>query len=273
MGQLGATHLRFAVTDCLRHPDPEKRRLGTILGCLWREAPDDVHSAYDAAILGSLDVPSEAGGRHGIFAARMRKMKRPLLSRDKIGLTVGKIAETNGIDRAVLVALMERHGYLELAPYGGRQSRRLVTDEAFHAGVGHNVDPGKARSSRLDGAARATPFPVFYPEAVPSLLWTLDWPGIQAAAKAIPNKRQRMRWLLEQHGYLPDKALEGLSGYSLRGVKKARAVAAATPCGSEEPSVREKAGRENRMYFSTWLITHRCTFRKKAAQARFSKAA
>ena len=237
MGQLGATHLRFAVADCLRQPDPEKHRLRTILECLWREAPDDVHSAYDAAIFGSLDVQSEAGGRHGIFAARMRELKRPLLSRDKIGLTLGEIAEVNGIDRTVLVALMERHGYLELAPYGGRQKRRLVTDEAFHAGIGHNVDPSHARSLRLDGAARAVPFPVFYPEAMPSLLWTLDWPGIQAAAKAIPNKRERMGWLLDHHAVLPDKALVGLSGYSLRGVKKARAAAMGrTDRGSGAPS-------------------------------------
>ena len=233
MGQLGATHLRFAVADCLRQPDPEKHRLGAILECLWREAPDDVHSAYDAAIFGSLDVQNETGGRHGLFAARMRELKRPLLSRDKIGLTLGEIAEANGIERTALVALMERHGYLELVPYGGRQKRRLVTDEAFLAGIGHNVDPSNARSPRLDGAARAVPFPVFYPEAVPSLLWTLDWPGIRAAAKAIPNKRERMGWLLEHHAVLPDKAFVGLSGYSLRGVKKARAAAMAkTPGGS-----------------------------------------
>ena len=63
-------------------------------------------ACYDAAIFGSLDVQSEAGGRHGMFAARMRELKRPLLSRNKIGLTLGKIAEANGIDRTVLVALL-----------------------------------------------------------------------------------------------------------------------------------------------------------------------
>jgi hypothetical protein len=71
--------------------------------------------------------------------------------------------------------------------------------------------------------AKAVVFPVFYPNKVPSILWSLDYDGIAARAAAIGRKRERMRWLLHHHTYLPDAELAKLSGYSVRGVEKARA--------------------------------------------------
>jgi hypothetical protein len=52
-------------------------------------------------------------------------------------------------------------------------------------------------------------------------LWTLDYAGLQQRAKAIPNKRDRLHWLLTHHAYLPRKGLAALSGYSERGWSKA----------------------------------------------------
>lgn len=206
---MGTTHVRLAVADCLREPDPGKRHLDSILARLWRETPEAVIDAYDAVIFGTLDSPSgDIGGRHGLLAARMRELRRPLPRRDKVGMQLRQIADQADMDRETLARLMERHGLLELVPYGGRQRRRLVTDAAFRDGLGHNVDPGHIRSPRLDGNARAAVFPVLYSDKLP----------------AIPGKRERMRWLLSHHAYLPDQALADVGGYSLRGVEKARSL-------------------------------------------------
>jgi hypothetical protein len=72
--------------------------------------------------------------------------------------------------------------------------------------------------------SRAAVFPVFYPEAVPNILWSLNFPGIIAEAQSIPSKRDRMRWLLTHHSYLPNEELAVLAGYSLSGVEKARSL-------------------------------------------------
>lgn len=234
-GALGATTLRFAIGDCFRDHRPASGgtwpRLDTIQDRLWREEPATVATAYDAVILGSVDgMLQPKSATHGLLASRMRSLRRPMPRRDKRGWTLDAIARNAGMDREVLARLMEHHGYLELAYCGGVQRRRLVTDAAYRADLGHNVDP-TTRSRRLDGIGRAVPFPVFYPDRVHCILWTLEWPGIQAKAGAISSKRERMRWLLREHAYLPDHALAELGGYSLRGVKKARAT------------LRETAGR------------------------------
>lgn len=222
---MGTTHVRLAVADCLREPDPGKRHLDSILARLWRETPEAVIDAYDAVIFGTLDSPSgDIGGRHGLLAARMRELRRPLPRRDKVGMQLRQIADQADMDRETLARLMERHGLLELVPYGGRQRRRLVTDAAFRDGLGHNVDPGHIRSPRLDGNARAAVFPVLYSDKLPAILATLGWDGIKQDAAAIPGKRERMRWLLSHHAYLPDQALADVGGYSLRGVEKARSL-------------------------------------------------
>lgn len=57
---IGTTHVRLAVADCLREPDPGKRRLDSILDRLWRETPEAVIDAYDAVIFGTLDSPPGA---------------------------------------------------------------------------------------------------------------------------------------------------------------------------------------------------------------------
>jgi hypothetical protein len=194
---------------------------------LWLNDPLNVADMYDAVILGGLDLnapPSSGNGDHGLRAERMRELRRPLPYRRRRGKTLTEIAKESGIRRETLARLMEHYGFLELISYGGTQRRRLVTDQAFHAGLGHNVDASKTRVAAVEGRARAGVFPVFYAEEVPSLLWCLDYPGIVAAARAILNKRDRMRWLLTHHAYLPDEELAEMAGYSERGVRKARGL-------------------------------------------------
>jgi hypothetical protein len=77
-----------------------------------------------------------------------------------------------------------------LVPYGSRQSRRLVTETAFHAEVGHNVTP-ENRIGHLEGYAKAATFPVFYEDRLADILWCLDYEGVKAGAAAQPTKRTR----------------------------------------------------------------------------------
>jgi hypothetical protein len=134
---------------------------------------------------------------------------------------MAQIASASGISRDTLAALMEHHGYLELAYVGGRQRRRLVTDAAFHAKVGHNVWPDNQRIGWLEGIGKSAPFPVFYPEEVEGLLWTLNFDGIRQHVGSIRRKPDRLSWLLSAHPYLPVGEVVRLSGYSRRGVEKA----------------------------------------------------
>lgn len=194
------------------------------MGHLPDVGADAVVRAYDAARFGTLDELRNDRGDRGLLAARMQALRRPLPTRNKRGLTLAAMSALVGVERSTLTALLEHHGYLELVPFGGHQRRRLVTQTAFDAGVGHNADPSRTRSRNLDGEARAIVFPVFYAEAVPSIMWSLDWEGIRRDAAGVPNKRDRMRWLLSNHPYLPDQTLADLAGYSLRGLKKARSL-------------------------------------------------
>lgn len=173
-------------------------------------------------ILGGLDDGPRACGAHGLRAEQMRRLRRPLPTRNRRGMTIAEMAEHAGLNRETLACLLEHHGYLELVPFGGRQRRRLVTDRAFAAGLGHNADASRKRVASIEGARRACVFPVFYPEHVSAILWTLDHPGIVRAAPAIPRKRDRLAWLLAHHGYLPTAEVADLSGFSRRGVEKAR---------------------------------------------------
>ena len=232
--------LRLAMADCQRHPDFDQRSLPSAMDRLWREDRGDVIAAYDTMIFGSLDSRSSEG-RLGLHAERMRRLRRPLPTRDKRGLRLSEIATVGGMSVATLAALMEHHGYLELVPYEGTQRRRLVTDKAFHAGLGHNVDPRLQRSRRLEGAAKAAVFPVFYTEEIETVLWTLDWENIKATASRMAAKKDRMRWALRHHSYLPRETLCALTGYSERGFDKARANAIDT--SSVEHSTSMAFGR------------------------------
>lgn len=190
---------------------------------LSREHPGEVQRIYDALMVGDAEGPSpEGSGKHGLLAERMKELRRPLPTRQKQGMTLRDIAAMAGLERETLAAMMEHHEYLELVPYGGTQRRRLVTERADRAGLGHNADGSRRRIALLEGIGRAVVFPVFYPEKVPDILWSLDHSGITAGAAAIQRKRERMRWLLQHHGYLPDAELAKLSGYTVRGVEKAR---------------------------------------------------
>lgn len=223
-GRLPKAHLRLAVIQAL-HDGLEAE---AILDRLWREDAEVVEAeacfVRSSLTLDALDyLSSGLCGRHGLHAERMRELHRPLPVRDKHGLTMKDIAARAGLERETLACLMEHHGYLELVPYGGGQRRRLVTDQAFAAGLGHNVDGARIRVARLEGMNRAAPFPVFYEEGVEQILWTLDHEGITARVAAMPNKRARLRWLLTTHAFLPNAEIARLSGCSLSGVKKAAA--------------------------------------------------
>lgn len=220
-------HVRFAVGDCLRDRPPREEGgdalipiLPSLIDRLPREDPEDVAEAYRRAILGLVDTLPDEGGRHGRLAERMRELHRPMLTRDRKGLTLADIAHGAGIHRETLAALMEHHGYLELVYFGGQQRRRLVTDQAFHAGLGHNVFPAHRRIGRLEGMQKVAPFPVFYPEHLEGLLWTLDFTGIRNHVADLARKADRLSWLRLKHPYLPVGELARLSGYSRRGIEK-----------------------------------------------------
>jgi hypothetical protein len=215
-------HIRLAVADCLRDPDPVKCTLSSTLRHLWREDPKSVTALYEVAVKGDMERERAEGAAHGLLAERMAELMRAPLVRDRMGFTVPEIAAQADMDRETLACLMEHHGYLELVPYGRGQRRRLVTDAAFMGELGHNALPGTKRSPRLDGINRAVPFPVFYPEVVPSILWTLDWQGVYEAFRAIANKRHRIKFALTDHGHLPNAALAALCDCSARAIEKGR---------------------------------------------------
>lgn len=217
--RLRRSALRMAVLDCIL----DCKLLPETLGALPREDHGEVAAAYDELMLARDGrLGTQKGGTHGLLAERMRQLRQPLLSRPKQGLTVRELAERAGVDRETLACALEHHGYLEMVPFGGPNRRRLVTLAAQKAGLGHNPDGSRRHIARLEGRGRASVFPVFYPEYVDSILWTLDFPRIRSAAKAISKKRARLAWLMEHHGYLPNKTIANLAEYSEIGVKVAR---------------------------------------------------
>ncbi len=226
MQPLSETHLRFAVGDCLRERDPTKRALDAIQRRLAREDSAAVSKLYDAATLGSCEasimISEGGGGMHGLLAARLRALRRPLMKRDRDGLPLSEIAKIGGMSRKTLVALMEHHGYVETVPFGRDKRRCLVTEQAFQAELGHNVDPGAKRSPRLDGIERSVPFAVFYEEHVYSILWTLDLEGVTATVRLAPSKGQRIALAMRQFSFLPNSVLADLCECSVRGIEEAR---------------------------------------------------
>lgn len=230
-GRLFPSQLTLAIAYATR--DPRYGTLPALQAALWREDPDDVADAYhqcrDAGALSELDNGAVGGwnGTHGLIAERMRELHRPVLYRRRPNMTLPEMAESAGVDRETLAACLVHHGYLELVPYGGTQNRRLVTDQAFAAGLGHNVDAGRLRIAHVEGRNRAATFPVFYKDEVASFLWTLDLAGIRDRAATIPGKQARLRWVMDHHGYLPNATVATFAGCTSRAVEKARARAEA----------------------------------------------
>lgn len=196
--------------------------IDALLEALPREDADDVTRAYKK-LMNACWLDGEATeGRHGLRAERMRELRQPLSQCKRSGLTVQDLADRAGVERHAMACALVHSGYLELAPYGGKQSRRLVTRTAEAAGYGHNVDGSQSRIGRLEGFNRSCPFPVFYEEHLDDILWSLDIEGIREKAVGTASKRGRLSWLLEVHGYFPNDFVALLSGCSLSGVKKAR---------------------------------------------------
>lgn len=216
--RLPPSALRMAVLDCVH----ARRDRDETQEALWREAPELVGPIFDAIFRRVQDnLACPVDGRHGLLAERMRELRQPLLSRPKRGLTVREMAERAGVDRETMACALQHHGYLELVPFGGPNRRRLVTRAAEKAELGHNPDGSRNHVARLEGMNVSSAFPVFYDEHFEAILWTLDFDGIGSKAAAITNKRARLRWLLENHDYLPNKAIAGFAGCTCRAVEKA----------------------------------------------------
>ena len=230
-----APSLRLSVIDILLSPRLEDRTLPAALTRLWREDPHVVITLYDELSLAQLDhlAPGEPIGRHGLLAERMRELRRPTIRSRRRGLTIQEVAKRLGLALETTARLLEHHGYLELAPYGSGQRRRLLSNVALRSGIGHNVDPSTTRSRRLDGGARAAPFPVIYAEELPDVAWTLAWDVITADCARRPTKRKRLGYLLAEHGYLPDQEIATLAGCSRKTVSRARRHRRPAKCPTE----------------------------------------
>ncbi len=203
---------------------PLQTFLQRIQAALWREDPSEVAALYEAMLLRDVwDEPNAFDGKFGLRAERLRELRRPLPQRPRKGLTITEMARHASVDRETMARALEHHGYVTLAPFGGRQQRRLVSDQATAAGYGHNADGSNTHIAALEGLNRASVFAVFYEDHVPSVLWTLDLDGIRDRATAIVSKRHRLKWLLASHGYLPSGFIASLAGCTERAVKKARA--------------------------------------------------
>lgn len=237
-GRLPRAHLSLAVADLVLR----RVNAADAVAALWREDPETVMELHDRLFLSlSLDINGPADGRHGLRAEHLRKLRRPLPFRRKHGFTLNEVAERAGVSREVVASAMEHHGYLELVPFGGTQRRRLLTDQAFHAGIGHNVDAAQVRLG-LEGCNRTSAYPVIYPERVADVLWTLDLDGIRATAAGLERKRQRLDWLMHHHAYLPDAFLADLAGCAVRTVERRRAEAEMSGGSYRSPVMQPPGG-------------------------------
>ena len=211
---LPEAHLRLAIATAI----VEKMGLEELEAKLFREDPERVRSIYDQV------VSSRTWGTYSLSQFHKRveaAKKKPLPSRKKIGLRLPDVSKRTRIPLAALVSLLEHHGYLELVPFGLEQKRRLITETAFKAGVGHNVSPDN-RIGHLEGFNKASVFPVLYEDTLSDVIWTLDYEGIKKAVRKLSKKKDKLSWLLSHHGYLPDTEIASLSGYSSRGISKAK---------------------------------------------------
>lgn len=183
---------------------------------LWREHPVKIRHFYQA-------IKFNRG-----YAGYIQPVERKTtsvedtnpLTREKTGMTITELATKVKLKVVTVVALLEHHDLLELVPYGLEQKRRLVTETAFNAHLGHNIYPN--RIGRLEGRNRSSPFPVFYSDRLQDILWMFDLGGISEGVGKEVGKKAKLQWLLKYHSYLPDDELASLSGYSRMGVFKVR---------------------------------------------------
>ncbi|MFC7553475.1 hypothetical protein ACFQU7_16265 [Pseudoroseomonas wenyumeiae] len=106
--QLPYSHLLLSVADTMRDgmnaEDAVKR--------LWREDPERVNDLHRSIMLNHHDLMWGCQGGSEKYRQRKEQAKQP----QRRGRTVTEIAEQAGIRRETLAALMEHHGYLEMAP-------------------------------------------------------------------------------------------------------------------------------------------------------------
>lgn len=187
-----------------------------VIDRLWREHPIKVKHFYQTIKLNR----GYSGYMEPFERKRSYAAPTKVLTRNKVGLTLSELALKLKLKAATVVALLEHHGLLELVPYGLEQSRRLVTENAYTAHLGHNILP--SRIARLEGHSKSSVFPVFYEDRLQDLLWLFDLDGIYERMGKEDGKKGKLRWLLMRHSYLPDDEIATLSGYTRRGVIKAR---------------------------------------------------
>lgn len=209
--------VRFAIADAIAGGG-ELARLFAIQERLWRYDPDQVRVVYDQIVRQRSDLHPVSSHSYGY--RKVRRRQEAIQKPQRIGLRVAEMADRASLSQATLTALLEHHGFLELVPYGGHQRRRLVSDNVVEAGYGHNVTPSN-RIGHLEGFNTSATFPVFYEEKANDILWCLNYEGIVAKVSSMTSKKDRLQWLLENHPYLPQEELAGMSGYSERGVRKA----------------------------------------------------
>ena len=207
-------HLRLVIGNAII----DRIKLEDLIEKLWREDPDEVSSLYEAITARRINEVWRLSGYHRRMEERS---KRQLPSRRKIGLTLNAIAKRKSIQLATLVALMEHHDLLEMAQFGLDQKRRMVTDNAFKAELGHNVIPAN-RIGHLEGYGKAAPFAVFYEDRLEDVFWMLNYEGIKTGLAELVGKKAKLAMLLDKHPYLPDQEIATLAGYSRRAVINAR---------------------------------------------------
>jgi hypothetical protein len=204
---------------------PEGRTIEAAMARLCREPGDRVRRAFHAMRKRREALSpygAEAGQGRCRIAARERRRRRPLVQRDRVGLTLGEVADEATkmagmlVDSAAIRALLIHHGYLEMAPFGGRQRRTLCTDPCVAAEYGHNVHAPGAATGMKGSRGRIAPFPVLYREHLPGILWTLGLDQIRDSLLALSSKRERLAWLTTNHDHLPAKTIAVWSGVCLR---------------------------------------------------------
>ncbi|GBQ90832.1 hypothetical protein AA23498_0996 [Acetobacter nitrogenifigens DSM 23921 = NBRC 105050] len=201
---------------------------------LYRDDPAIVAEFYSEAVearerilLGRLDHAAQPSGTPKALNVSRKGILKP--GKTRIGLTVSEIAARPDlwVDQPPsdedLRRLLIHAGWLATRPHGRNQPRTLATEKTIQGGYGHNVDPSSKHSIRLSGASRSFPFPVFYEDRLTEIVASVGWQSIVAACSLPGKQRDRLHWLLTNHGYLPNQTLADLSGAGEATVKRHRA--------------------------------------------------